>query len=165
MLLGILGKKVKEVQGITDSTTMLFGAFAGAPAKVDGTFVVDQGVLRSDDLRVRGRDAVAMTAGNANLPVWRVESRTDVFRDADPQTAYLTAVLRGPLDSPDVGINGQPFQRRQEPAAVEIAPVDIAPLDTAPAEQEQQKTRPSAPAKPEDLLKEGLKSLLKGLGG
>ncbi|MEQ8354856.1 MAG: AsmA family protein [Kiloniellaceae bacterium] len=165
LLLGILGKKVKEVQGITDSTTMLFGAFAGAPAKVDGTFVVDQGVLRSDDLRVRGRDAVAMTAGNANLPVWRVESRTDVFRDADPQTAYLTAVLRGPLDSPDVGINGQPFQRRQEPAAVEIAPVDIAPLDTAPAEQEQQKTRPSAPAKPEDLLKEGLKSLLKGLGG
>jgi len=154
LLLGVLGQKVKEVRGLTDSTTMLFGAFAGAPARVEGTYVIEQGILRSDDLTVRGREARALTAGNVNLPSWRIESRTDVYRDADPQTPYLTAILRGPLDGPDVNLKGQPFQRREEPAAVEI-----------PSGEEQPAQQPKSPAKPEELLKDGLKSLLKGLGG
>ena len=155
LVLDLLGKKVKEVRGVTDSTTMLFGAFAGAASKVDGTFVAERGVIRSDDLRIRGRDAVALTAGNVNLPTWRLESRTDVYRDVDPQNAYLSAVLRGPLDAPDVGISGQPFQRREAPAAVEI-----------PDTQEQPRgEQPAAPPKPEELLRDGVRSLLKGLGG
>ena len=149
LVLDLLGKKVKEVRGVTDSTTMLFSAFAGAPATVDGTFVVEQGVLRSDDLKLRGRNAEALTAGNVNLPDWRMESRTDVFRDVDPETAYLTAVLRGPLDEPDVRISGQPFQRGEQP----------------PATEEEKQEDPAAAPKPEELLKEGVKSLLKGLGG
>ena len=156
LVLEILGKKVKEIRGVTDSTSVLFGAFAGAPSKIDGTFIVEQGILRSDDLTVRGRDAVALTGGNVDLPAWRLESRTDVFRDEDPKTPYLTATLRGPLDKPDVGIKGQAFQRREEPASVE-----------SPAAEEEDKTQqPDAkPQDPEDLLKEGLKGLLKGLGG
>jgi uncharacterized protein involved in outer membrane biogenesis len=162
MLLGVLGQKVKEVRGLTDATTMLFSAFAGAPSRVEGTYVVDQGVVRTDDLTVRGRNARALTAGNANLPTWHLESRTDVYRDADPQTPYLTAVLRGPLDSPDVNLNGQPFQRREEPAAVEIPTDEPTPLQP---KQQQQQRQPAQQPKPEDLLKDGLKSLLKGLGG
>ncbi|GAB4225978.1 MAG: AsmA family protein [Kiloniellaceae bacterium] len=160
LVLELLGKKVKEVRGVTDSTTMLFGAFAGAPAKVDGSFVVEQGVLRSDDLTVRGRNAQALTAGNLDLPDWRLESRTDVFRDAAPEEAYLTAVLRGPIDAPDVRISGQPFQREKAPAATEPP----AEPPTAPTEDGDVK-QPAVPAKPEELLKEGVKSLLKGLGG
>src|SRR3546814_2421270 len=46
LVIGLLGQKVKEVRGITDSTTLLFRAFAGAPATVDGSFLVEEGVLR-----------------------------------------------------------------------------------------------------------------------
>lgn len=153
LVLDILGQKVREVRGLTDSTTMLFGAFAGAPAQVDGTFVIQKGIARSDDLKVRGRDAVALTKGSADLPAWRLDSLTEVFRDADPETPYLTARLRGPLDEPNVTIGGQPFQRREEAApGAEPAP--------APGETPQQQ-----PLKPEELLKDGLKNLLKGLGG
>ncbi|MEO3428681.1 AsmA family protein [Pelagibius sp. CAU 1746] len=161
LVLNLLGKKVKEVRGVSDSTTMLFGAFAGAPAKVGGTFVVERGVLRSDDLTVRGRDAQALTAGNVDLPAWQMESRTDVFRDADPQNAYLTAVLRGPPDSPDVRIGGQPFQRREEPAAAEQPTV----IQVPERGEEPQPQQPAQPPRPEDLLKEGVKGLLRGLGG
>jgi hypothetical protein len=63
------------------------------------------------------------------------------------------AKLRGPLDEPNVTIGGQPFQRRQEPAPSG---------EPAPAAEETPKQQP---VKPEDLLKDGLKNLLKGLGG
>lgn len=159
VLLGILGQKVKEVRGITDSTSLLFSAFAGTPAKIDGTFVVEQGILTTEDTRVRGRSAEALTAATVNLPTWQMNSQTDVFRDSDPENAYLTAKLRGSLDGPDVNINGQPFQRRQEtPAADPASPV--APQGSSETPVERPKT-----VKPEDLLKEGLKGLLKGLGG
>jgi uncharacterized protein involved in outer membrane biogenesis len=159
LVLGILGQKVREIRGVTDSTTVLFGAFAGAPAAVDGSFLVEEGVARSDDLTVRGRNAVARTQGRADLPDWQLDSTTDVYRDADPQNAYLTAKLRGPLDEPNVTIGGQPFQRQPTPPAEQpAAPGSGEP----PAVTEQPKQQP---VKPEELLKDGLKNLLKGLGG
>jgi hypothetical protein len=154
LVLGILGKKVKEIRGVTDSTTMLFSAFAGAPAAIDGSFAVGKGVVRSDDLTVRGRDAVALTQGSADLPDWLIDSRTDVFRDADPKNAYLTAKLKGPLDEPNVTISGQPFQRSERPAAEQ--PAGAEPASEQPA---------TTPLKPEEILKKGVKDLLKGLGG
>ena len=59
LLLGVLGQKVREVRGLADSTTMLFAAFTGAPAQLDGSFRMEEGVARSEDLTLRGRDAVA----------------------------------------------------------------------------------------------------------
>jgi len=138
---------------------VLFSAFAGAPAAIDGSFTVDKGVVRSDDLRLRGRDAVALTQGSADLPDWLLDSRTEVFRDADPQNAYLTARLKGPLDEPNVTIGGQPFQRSGQPAAEQ-------PEARQPADQEAPSEQPAAaPLKPEEILKKGVKDLLKGLGG
>jgi len=159
LVLGILGQKVREIRGVTDSTTVLFGAFAGAPAAVDGSFLVEEGVARSDDLTVRGRNAVARTKGSADLPDWKLDSTTDVYRDADPQNAYLTAKLRGPLDEPNVTIGGQPFQRQPTPPAEQPA---VPGSGEPPAETEQPQQQP---VKPEELLKDGLKNLLKGLGG
>lgn len=119
-LLGVLGDKVKEVRGLTDTTNTLFNAFAGAPAELTGSFSVEQGVLRTVDTRLQGRNAYALTHGNANLPGWVLNSRTDVFRSGDGETPYLTASLSGPLDEPNVRIGGLPLQRApqsQEPSS------------------------------------------------
>ena len=110
-LLGVLGEKVKEVRGLTDTTSTLFNAFAGSPAALTGTFSVEQGVLRTVDTRLQGRNAYALTHGNASLPAWELKSRTDVFRAGDGETPYLTASLSGPLDEPNVRIGGLPLQR------------------------------------------------------
>ncbi|MPZ08914.1 MAG: AsmA family protein [Kiloniellaceae bacterium] len=156
LVLDILGKKVKEIRGVTDSTTVLFGAFAGAPAKVSGSFVVEKGVAQTNDLKVRGRDATALTKGSVDLPDWLLDSTTDVVRDADPDNAYLTARLRGPLDEPNVAIGGQPFQRSPQPPAEESGGGQPPTAKDEPQHK---------PTKPEEILKDGLKNLLKGLGG
>lgn len=152
VVLGILGQKVKEIRGITDATNVLFGAFAGTPAALKGTFTVDKGIVHTSDTKLDGRQATALTQGDIDLPAWQINTRTDVFRAEDTATPYLTAELRGPLDKPNPRISGQPFQRQQEAPAP-------APTDTqAPA-------APAAPApiKPKDILKKGLKDLLKSL--
>src|SRR3546814_13260860 len=81
LVIGLLGQKVKEVRGITDSTTLLFRAFAGAPATVYGSLLVEEGVLRREDLTLRGRDAVALTKGSVDLPAWQLDSTTEITRD------------------------------------------------------------------------------------
>lgn len=157
LVLGILGQKIKEVRGVTDATNLLFNAFADAPAAVTGTFTVDRGVLRTEDTRAQGRQATAQVRGTADLPAWQLDMRTDVYRagDANP---FVTVDLRGPLDAPNPRIGGQVLQRQPE-----AAPSGPAPSGGGAAPQPAPQPAPED-LKPEDVLKEGLKGLLKGLG-
>ncbi len=112
-VLGILGDKIKEIRGVSDATTALFSAFAGAPAKLSGSFQVNQGVVETVDTRIDGRNASIFTAGTANLPAWLLDSRSDLFRsqDSDQINPYVVAEVKGPLDEPNVRVGGRAFQR------------------------------------------------------
>lgn len=157
LVLGVLGQKIKEIRGVGDATNVLFSAFAGTPAAVTGTFAIDNGVAKTTNLEVKGRDATALTKGTADIAQWTLDSTTEVLRKETGTTPYLTVKLAGPLDEPNVKVAGQPFQRQQAPAALPSQP---AQPGTEPAP-----SQPAAPqpVKPEDIIKEGLKGLLKGL--
>ncbi len=147
VVLGILGEKVKEIRGVSDATTALFSAFAGAPAKVSGTFNIDQGVVETVDTRVDGRNASIFTAGTANLPSWLLASRSDLFRsqDADQVNPYVIAEVNGPLDEPNVKVGGQAFQRKKSGGA--------KPSSSSGSSSSSKKV------KPEDVLRGLLKDL------
>ena len=112
-VLGILGDKIKEIRGVSDATTALFSAFAGAPAKLSGSFQINQGVVETVNTRLDGRNASIFTAGAANLPAWLLDSRSDLFRsqDSDQINPYVVAEVKGPLDEPNVRVAGRAFQR------------------------------------------------------
>ncbi|WP_420349615.1 hypothetical protein [Pelagibius sp.] len=116
---------------------------------------------------MQGRNARALTAATVNLPTWTLDSQTDVFRDSDPQTAYLTAKLRGDLDRPNISIGGEPFRRRDDSSQSGSGAGGSVPEDAPSAQQFEPEAppQPQRPPKPEDILKEGLKNLLQGLGG
>ncbi len=158
LLLGILGQQIKELRGLSDTVNTVFNAFAGAPAELSGSFDIAQGVVRTDDLTLVGRNAVARSQGvAANLPDWGIDLRTDLYR-GEEQQPYLTAVLRGALDDPDVRVSGQPFQRDRAPAPAEGQSDDQpAGGQTAPEGQ------PQEPRSPEEVLRDQGKELLRGL--
>ncbi len=143
-LLSVLGQQVREVRGLTDTGTSLFQAFAGTSSRLSGTFRIERGLVQTNDLRLDGRDAVALTRGSASLPAWQVNSRTDVYRNQNPDSPFLTATLTGPLDKPNAKIGGDVFQRRDESAPSTTGP---APTNSQPQPQQLQDV------KPEDLLK------------
>ncbi len=160
LVLGILGQKVKEIRGVTDTGTTLFNAFAGAPAALSGSFTIDKGIVDTRDLRLEGREATALTQGTADLARWRIDTKTEVYRAQDKTAPFVTADLSGPLDEPNVKIGGQALQRQAAPAP---APAPVAPKTKAQPVPQAQPPAPQQP-KPEEIIKEGLKGLLRGLG-
>lgn len=148
MLLGVLGDKVKEVRGITDATTTLFQAFSGAPAKLTGSFTAETGNIRSQDTRLVGQGAEARVVYRVNLPDEQLDLTGKVYRGAVEGEPYLTLDAKGPLDSPNLRISGQPFRREAAPA----------PSPTP----EQPKPEQEAPS-PIDQLPDDTKELLRGI--
>ncbi len=113
-LLGTFGGKIREVRGLADATTTLFDAFVGPPVSLSGSFTIETGVLRTEDMSFAGPQARASTEASLDLPGWRLESRSRVFQAEDPETPYLTVTLRGPADRPNVEIAGKPLARDSE---------------------------------------------------
>ncbi len=85
-------------------------AFTKQPLALSGSFVIRDGVLASENLRLDGKGARAVTRGRVDLPVWRLGTRSDLYRDGDRE-AYLTVELDGPIDRPNVRLKGQPFRQ------------------------------------------------------
>lgn len=167
-LLGLLGEKVNEIEGVATATSSIFGAFAGAPSALSGTFTIENGVARTVDTRLRGRSATALTHGTADLPAWLLNSRTEVFRDGDGDTPYLTAAVSGRLDEPNVKVGGQPFQRKSKPTGTSGGSTTSGPAPSGPAPTGSAPTgtaEPAPSAEPEKIdPKDLLEGLLKKLG-
>ncbi|MDJ0982657.1 MAG: AsmA family protein [Kiloniellales bacterium] len=157
-LLGVLGQKLKQIQGVADASMLLLGSFAGTPATLSGSFVLENGVATTRDTQLTGQGAVARLAGQADLVEWTLESETEVFRDAQPGEAYLSVGLTGALDKPNVRVGGQAFQRRKEPEP-EPAPQPAIPVPEEPGLEapdpagataaEEEPPAPEAAAQPE----------------
>lgn len=155
VLLGILGQQISELRGVTETINTVFNAFAGAPSRLDGRFDIQQGVVRTGDMSLTGRNAVARAEGVlAHLPAWATELKVDLFR-GEEQQPYLTVNLTGSLDEPNVRVSGQPFQRRQEQQP--------APSDGQAPPEPQEQAEPEQPRTPEEQLREEGEKLLRGL--
>ncbi len=106
-LLALLGGQQVAQGGSIDAGQTLLNAFAGEPAKLDGSFAVTRGVIRTDNARIDGRGAYARAQGRADLAAWRLDSRVDVYRLDNLEETYLTVDLAGPLDDPGSGFRSQ----------------------------------------------------------
>ncbi|MDJ0946049.1 MAG: AsmA family protein [Kiloniellales bacterium] len=155
VLLGVLGQELQQIRGVADASMLLLGAFAGRPATLGGSFVLENGVATTRDTQLTGQGAVARLAGQADLVEWTLDSETKVFRDAEPEDAYLSVGLTGALDEPNVRVGGQAFRRRREPEpepalpAPDPAEPGLETPDPADEAAPEEATQPEAVAQPE----------------
>ncbi len=167
-LLGVLGAGVPVVRGLTDAGVLLLDNFAGKPATLTGTFTAERGIVRTRDTRLDGQGATALTEADVDLPAWTIDSHTNVFQAAAPQTPYLSVVVRGPLDDrPDIEIGGQAFQALnlpflEEPTTSEpLTPTPTGPRPSSPSATPE----PASPTPPEPEPEQLIQDILKDLGG
>jgi hypothetical protein len=104
-LLDLLGTKVKEVKGITDTVNNVFGAFAGQPNKLTGDFLITDGVLETQNTQLENANAKLLAQGQADLAAWTMDMLANVFRLPGDEP-YLAVGLNGALDAPNAKFTG-----------------------------------------------------------
>lgn len=107
-LLNILGTKVKEVKGLTDTIDAVFSAFAGAANTLTGDFVVRDGVLDTRNTQLENAKARLLAQGQADLAGWTMDMAASIFR-LPADSPYLTVDLDGALDGPNARFTGGEF--------------------------------------------------------
>ncbi|MEZ5830265.1 MAG: AsmA family protein [Dongiaceae bacterium] len=98
-LLGVLGAKVKQVQGITSAVNGILSSYTGVDNKLGGTFNIKQGVLDTQDFAFSNPRARGTAKGQVDIAAWAMNMLIDLF-SADQQQAFMSVALTGPVDSP-----------------------------------------------------------------
>jgi uncharacterized protein involved in outer membrane biogenesis len=105
-LLGVLGAKVKQVQGITSAVNGILSSYTGVDNKVDGTFNIKQGVLNTQDFAFVNPNARGTAKGDFDIGGWAMNMLIDLF-DRDAQDAFMSIALDGPMTpTPKFATNG-----------------------------------------------------------
>jgi hypothetical protein len=142
--LNILGQKVGELRGVTDSVSAVYQAFANRPATLSGDYRIDGGVVTSNNLLLRSDRAQLADRLRANLPAWTLDTTADLHRAQDNLSGppYLTLAAKGPMDEPNLRVSGQAFSTSKQP------------------QPQGGQTPPSGGNKLEDQLKQVIPSLI-----
>ncbi|HET6620918.1 MAG TPA: AsmA family protein [Dongiaceae bacterium] len=98
-LLGVLGAKVKAVQGVTSAVNGIVSSYTGVDNKLGGTFNIKQGVLDTQDFAFANPRARGTAKGQVDLGAWVMNMLIDLF-GADAQQAFMSINLDGPVDGP-----------------------------------------------------------------
>lgn len=69
--------------------------------KLNGTFTIDKGVIRTNDLDLQAEGGTGKGAGTIDLPAWRIDMRTDFTLTEHPDIPPFGMQIVGPLDAPE----------------------------------------------------------------
>jgi uncharacterized protein involved in outer membrane biogenesis len=97
-----ISDRLHHIDRITDLLGLVRGASGGTtPFKtLDGTFRIERGVARSDDLKLVADAGEATATATLDLPSWTMESLASFRLTDHPDAPALGMILEGPIDAP-----------------------------------------------------------------
>lgn len=110
--LGTLRDRLTQLDRPQDLLAAIMGLQGGETAfsRMDGTFAVDHGLLRTDDLRLTSDVGEASCVGRVNLPDETMDMRIRVTIKSTPALPPMSIRLTGPLDQPTRSFDMQAVQ-------------------------------------------------------
>ncbi len=124
-------------------------------SKLAGTFTIDKGVVRADDVDLQAEAGAGKITGTIDLPAWMIDMRGDFTLTDHPKVPGFGMRVAGPLDSPE-----RKLETKDLEAYLVQRGVGSLLKKVLPGEQAQPGAAPgAAPAKPLDQL---LKKILPG---
>jgi uncharacterized protein involved in outer membrane biogenesis len=104
-LLGVLGQKVKAVQGIADKINGILSAYTGVDNKLTGSFDITNGVLDTQDTAFTNPKARGTAKGKVDIAQMALNLLVDLF-GANAEQAFMSVNLDGPVSSPKPSFSG-----------------------------------------------------------
>ena len=161
---------LKNLNQVTGLLGVLSGAMEGGStnfSRLDGTFKIDKGVMRTDDLKLLADAGAGNAAGYVDLPAWNMDMLAEFRLTEHPTAPPFRVRAVGAPDEPRRLIDFQALQSWALQRGVGRLIDKFVPgakQQPAPASPGEQPAQPPAQQpqqiKPADVLKD----LLKGLG-
>jgi len=100
-------QQIAQLKGIGDLAALLRAATSGSTpfSRLEGSFLVADGVARSNDLRLVAEGGEGAGTAEIDLANWTLQSRTEIRLTGVEGAPPLGIVLRGVLDQPDLSID------------------------------------------------------------
>lgn len=155
--------QLKHLGGGLDILRLFGQAMGGGQTKFSslaGTFTIDKGVLRTDDVTLTAQAGKGDAKGYADLPRWNMDFTADFSLTEHPQAPPFSMTARGPIDNPQRIFHLEKLQAYLLQRGVGSLLKKALPKAQQPQQQQQQQQQQQKPQRPEDILK----GLLKGLG-
>lgn len=94
--------RLHNIDRITDVLALVREAAGGTTpfSTLDGTFRIERGIARSEDLRLVADAGEATATARLDLPAWTIESLASFRLTDHPGSPPLGLILEGPTDSP-----------------------------------------------------------------
>nr|WP_246499358.1 AsmA family protein [Azospirillum soli] len=111
--LGALRDRLTRIDRPQDLLGAVMGGLQGGEtrfARLDGSFAVEQGVVRTHDMRMTSDLGEATGIGQVSLPAQTIDMRVRLAIKAEPALPPLAMRLTGPLDKPTRSFEMQEIQ-------------------------------------------------------
>jgi len=96
------GSVPADLQGSTDLPDLLVRALGRDPVRLAGNLKAEAGNIRTEDIRLDGQPAYALTLATVDLPGWTLDSVTDIYERSTGQPLISSIAYGGPLDAPEL---------------------------------------------------------------
>ena len=102
--LGQLNTRLANIDSEIDVAALIANALSGGSTAIkslDGSFIVNGGVLRSDDLRAVLEGGEGSASLSMDLPRWQLAMNSEFRLTGHPKAPPVSLLLMGPIDNPE----------------------------------------------------------------
>ena len=153
------GSVPPDLQGSTDLPDLLVRALGRDPVRLAGNLTAEAGNLRTEDIRLDGQPAYALTLATVDLPGWTLDGVTDIYERSTGQPLISSIAYGGPLDAPEVEhleLPPSPVPEVEELLEPEVEEQPVPEVQEQPMPEVQEQPAPliSETAEPDPVVPE-----------
>ncbi len=145
------GSEPLELQGMTDLPGYLMRALGRDAVRLAGNFKAEAGNLQSENIRLDGQPAYALTLATLDLPGWTLDGVTDIYQRSAGQPLISSIAYGGPLDALEVErleLPPSPVPEPQEEPVPEAEEEPVPQAQEEPVPQAQEEPVPEVQEEP-----------------
>ena len=110
-LLSLLVEKIPDLKSISQSINFLLSTYANIPSSLNGTLMINNGLISSQEILVTNKEGKSSLKGSYNFIENIIDGKIFFY---DQNTTFLEASLQGKIENPKILVAGKVFSDQEE---------------------------------------------------
>jgi len=116
-LLSLLVDKFPELSSISNSISFLVTKFSNIPSSVNGTLIINEGFISTQDMLIENNQGKASLTASLNIETNIINGKINFYEDDE---TYLEATLKGNIRNPQILVGGKIIAEENSDAPQDI---------------------------------------------